>query len=352
MEFDAKKEFTLILNDLFDAMNRRFKKGVTCQSSDFAIIIYVQKWLDEWEHELVNNAIVKAMFLTKSMSEGLRVTLQSTKDMCTFLTQSCNFGYVLTGKFNQDPIERFFGKIRQAGCQNDHPTMPTFLQLYKTLSLHSLLKPPMFGNCAVVEGEKPALDVSNFRSLFRSGSQKDNIDFVTEVKKRLDKFILQEEWECEDVASTLKSSVPEVSDCIVYYLSGFLSRKMTKMTSCDSCLAAFTVTRSDSAEAALTNCKSRGELVHPNIHFHRILKSAEEFFSKNADRQDVYWGTIDYVLETCALSFPCGEQKGDVISQILHFYVSMRMRQHCKRVSSSLKKEAQKKKKQTRLCAS
>ncbi|KAM7281682.1 uncharacterized protein ISCGN_005736, partial [Ixodes scapularis] len=89
---DATKEFTLFLNDLFDAMNRRFKKGVTCQSSDFGMIIYGQKWLDEWEHELVNNAIVKDMFLTKSTSEGLRVTLQSTKDMCTFLTQSCNFG--------------------------------------------------------------------------------------------------------------------------------------------------------------------------------------------------------------------------------------------------------------------
>ncbi|KAG0428159.1 hypothetical protein HPB47_024833 [Ixodes persulcatus] len=38
---DATKEFTLVLNDLFDALNRRFKKGgVTCLSSDFTMITY------------------------------------------------------------------------------------------------------------------------------------------------------------------------------------------------------------------------------------------------------------------------------------------------------------------------
>ncbi|KAG0432273.1 hypothetical protein HPB47_020997 [Ixodes persulcatus] len=282
---DATREFTLILNDLFDSLNRRCKKeGVTCQSSDFRMITFGQKWLDEWELEFVNGDIVKDMFLTKSTSEGLR--------------------------------------------------------------------PPMFGNCAVVEGEKTVLDISNFRSIFRSGTRNDDIDFVTEVKRRLDSFILQDDWECEDVVSELNSSLPDVSDCIVYYLTGFLTRKMTKLTTCESCLAAFTVTKCASVEAALTNCKNRGGLSHPNIHLHRLLKAAEEFFAKNADSQDVYWGTIDHVLDTCTLSFPCGEHKGDVISKILHFYVSMRMRQHCKHVTSSLKKDAQKKKKEARLCAS
>jgi len=26
-------------------------------------------------------------------------------------------------------LQKFFGIVRQAGCQNDHPTFPTFLQL-------------------------------------------------------------------------------------------------------------------------------------------------------------------------------------------------------------------------------
>jgi len=37
---------------------------------------------------------------------------------------------------------------------NDHPTTPTFLQLYRMLSVYAVIKPPKTGNCTVFEGEK------------------------------------------------------------------------------------------------------------------------------------------------------------------------------------------------------
>lgn len=39
--------------------------------------------------------------------------------------------------------------IRQADGPNDHPTGPTFLHLYRILSLYSVLKPPKYGNCTI-----------------------------------------------------------------------------------------------------------------------------------------------------------------------------------------------------------
>lgn len=97
--------------------------------------------------------ISKGVFLTQSTAEGLRVTLKSVQELSVYLLKECRFKYVLTVKMNQDPLECFFGIVRQAGVQNEHPTFPPFLLLYHMLSLYSLLKPPQFSNC-IATGSK------------------------------------------------------------------------------------------------------------------------------------------------------------------------------------------------------
>ncbi|KAL1481397.1 hypothetical protein MTO96_034494 [Rhipicephalus appendiculatus] len=77
----------------------------------------------------------------------------SMLELSEYLMNQCGFKYVLTGKTNQDPLERFFGKARQAGCENDHPDMPSFLQVYRMLTVYSLLKPPNLGNSESREEE-------------------------------------------------------------------------------------------------------------------------------------------------------------------------------------------------------
>lgn len=151
---DGTIRFTKLANDMFDVLNRKLPyEGVRLGSQDFAVLEGVFHFLDSWEKEVADGKISKDMFLTKSTSEGLRVTLHSTIGLCRYLLSECGFSYVLTNKFNQDPLERFFGTIRQAGVQNDHPTMPTFLQLYRLLSVQKLIKPPKYGNCEITEGE-------------------------------------------------------------------------------------------------------------------------------------------------------------------------------------------------------
>lgn len=46
-------------------------------------------------------------------------------------------------------FQKFFGKIRSSGGQNDSPTFNSFSQLYSLLSVYNVLKPPKFGNCTV-----------------------------------------------------------------------------------------------------------------------------------------------------------------------------------------------------------
>lgn len=143
-------QFTLLMNNLFDALNRRVPvEGVRRGGNDFQVIKDAMQWLDTWEEERVSGKIHKDFFSTPSTAEGLRVTLKSVVELSNYLLTECGFDYVLTAKMNQDRLECFFGTIRQAGGQNEPPTLPTFLQLYRMLSIYTLLKPPKFGNCTV-----------------------------------------------------------------------------------------------------------------------------------------------------------------------------------------------------------
>jgi len=49
-------------------------------------------------------------------------------------------------------FQKFFGIIRQTAGPSDHPSTPTFLQLYRMLSVYSIIKPPKSGNCSILEG--------------------------------------------------------------------------------------------------------------------------------------------------------------------------------------------------------
>jgi len=50
-------------------------------------------------------------------------------------------------------LKKFFGIIHQVSGPNDHPSTPTFLQLYRMLTVSSLIKPPKSGNCTIDEGK-------------------------------------------------------------------------------------------------------------------------------------------------------------------------------------------------------
>lgn len=48
-------QFTLLMNNLFDALNRRFPaKGVQLGGNDFQAIQDAIQWLDRWEEEVVS----------------------------------------------------------------------------------------------------------------------------------------------------------------------------------------------------------------------------------------------------------------------------------------------------------
>lgn len=235
----------------------------------------------------------------------------------------------------------FFGIIRQAGGQNEHPTFPTFLQLYRMLSLYSLLRPPQFGNCVASEKDQSAfLTLNDFIEVFKSAAI--STDKMHDLKQKLDGLISEETWECDDVFEHDYSNAAVV-DCIVYYVTGFVSRKLGTQTSCTVCKEALVGQKGISKlpEADLVNCKTRGRLTHPNVHLFLLFKRTEEHFAKHAGERGVYDRTTDAVLENYSFTFPCAAHKEEMLAKLLHYYVCLRMRQYCRQLKNKHVKKNQ-----------
>nr|XP_050038389.1 uncharacterized protein LOC126535622 [Dermacentor andersoni] len=199
------------------------------------------------------------------------------------------------------------------------------------LSLYSVLKPPRFGNCSASEKEQyGVVTLADLKNAYNSSASKE-LNKLDQLKERLDGLIDEGSWECDEVFE-YDNNDASVVECIIYYVTGFVSRKIFNQTSCTTCKKALEGQKGSSKvpEAELVNCKTRGRLTHPNMHLYRLFMEAEEHFSKYANLGDAYDKTIDAVLEK--FTFPCTIHRKDILAKLLHYYISLRMRQYCRQL--------------------
>ncbi|KAL5242268.1 hypothetical protein ACI65C_009678 [Semiaphis heraclei] len=259
-------------------------------------------WLNDWESHFIKGNIKKDEFLTNSTANGLRVTMKSTIDLSKYLLETCDFKYVLTNKMNQDRLEQFFGTIRQSISPNDHPTCPSFLQVYKLLTVYSIIKPPKTGNCQILDPSTSMITLSDLKELFNSEPSERQIK-INRLKQLLDSMVEESDWNFnvdlafQDHTYSTKIKVA-TKECVLYYICGYVSKQIQKHTKCNVCLSAFKGTDWDAQlpEAALTNLKTKGYLLYPNKHFFKLITAIEEGFVKFAQDPEVFNKTIDYVI--------------------------------------------------------
>jgi len=145
------------------------------------------------------------------------------------------------------------------------------LQVYKLLSIYSLLKPPTFGNCTVEPSDdaKPLITISEIKQIFNNKNNPSALDLI---KNKMDGLVEDGDWEFSDVFEHDYSLSP-IKECLIYYLVGYLSKQISMRSKCDICISAFKSMKSFSniSEAELTNFKSMGKLIHPNYVFYKFI---------------------------------------------------------------------------------
>ncbi|KAJ3656494.1 hypothetical protein Zmor_015567 [Zophobas morio] len=357
-EVDSTIKFTKRVNNLFDALNRRHPlEGIRENSKDFDTLNENLAWFNEWERMVEEGKISKSQFLTKSTTEGLRVTILSTIELCKYLLSN-GFKYVLTNKMNQDPLERFFGTIRLADCANGHPTFITFLQLYRMLTVYKLLKPPKFGNCTQMQENSNAnnsLSFNDFKNVFETNPECGK-NHVEKIKMKIE-YILDTDSPINEIDEQLFEDVTttEIVDNSIYYLAGFVAKKLYNTSKCNICREQL-YNKEDpcSSTSEFTSTKSRGWLNHPDSLMFNMFRWVEGILMKYIDFVDVFDATIEELFATknfMTIYFPfsCEEHRLEIFSKAIYFYTIMRIKQFYKQEQEKTTKACAEKRKESRL---
>lgn len=230
--------------------------------------------------------------------------------------------------------------IRQAGGANDHPSTPTFLQLYKLLSIFSILKPPIYGNCSISNEPTPnvfLISISDIKAIYTNPN--DRIEIQESIKKRLNSLIEHEEWDFNELVEH-DYSLPEVTDCLIYYTTATVIKRIRRNSKCEICKTAFEIpiiSKNNETDSALYaepvslffEMTDDSQIPSPNKKLYLFLRQVEHSFQKHYNSSNVLELVITDVIQN-KITFPCVDHAEEVISFIICLYIGIRMRQYAK----------------------
>lgn len=220
----------------------------------------------------------------------------------------------------------FFGTVRQSCGGDDHPSANQFLYVYRLLSVNSLIKPPK--RASVVS------DPVNILDKIRSPTVKHvNVPFVARIEQHLDNLIMSCEPADENVVClpgcdhAYAQSSP--MNCITYYLSGYVSHKLRKLTSCTDCITAMTGTELTS-HAKLIELKTRGGLQIPSLQLSLLIFFLESCVQKYAatPHTDMYLDILNEALwheDLPDKAIGCPIHCSALTARCIHFYIATRL---------------------------
>ena len=168
------------------------------------------------------------------------------------------------------------------------------------------------------------------------------------MKKVIYNLIDYDQVECDDIFDHDYCNAPVLS-CIIYYVTGFLCRKLgKKYNSCEICKSVFATqpAKATIPQALLVNIKSKGKLIHPSTILYNLFVETEKYFQEAIASGDcfIYDMIIDNLLRNYKFHFPCNTHKEDVIADCIYYYISMRMRQYVNIQNMNIVKQNRKKK--------
>ncbi|XP_075751644.1 uncharacterized protein LOC142817793 isoform X1 [Rhipicephalus microplus] len=342
-------QFTLMVNNLFDALNVKLPKfGITSSSKEVEVIQEFLDAVNTTEENHITNGTV--MFASQVTMESLRVTLASVRDLITDLL-SKGARYVLTGKLNEDPLEKFFGVTRSYGGDEDHPTLISFAHIYRLLSLYTPISTCVTGN---VSYEQTFVLATVANSMKRG--RKDTLSSHERLQEAIRAKLAEISSTAQNETPTPPDhgySTPAAQDCVIYYLCGYLVHSYLKHQRCSDCVRNIQSENAECPEAFLT---LEREFKHEslklpsasNCMFRGIEAKISDELQKNRLCSETFWSLLD-ALEDCDItSVGCSVHKATTTAELLHSYIVLRLhfaaRDTCKSFSSSEKVASARKK--------
>lgn len=129
-------------------------------------------------------------------------------------------------------------------------------------------------------------------------------------------------------------------DCIVYYVCGYVTKKLLKWKKCLECLKFFKNCDINHPAAELVSLKTRGQLIYPNTYLYEFISTIEHSFSLYCHEYDVFDKVIDDITGTnFKFNYTCSKHVIDVTIEIIVNYIQMRLRQFSYQENLKMKKK-------------
>ncbi|KAI9563207.1 hypothetical protein GHT06_010665 [Daphnia sinensis] len=213
------------------------------------------------------------MFASQTTMEGWRMTIKSAID----LTEECfnaGYGCVLSGKWNQDALERFFGIVRSVKM---HPTAKSILHIYRILSLYSSTTKVLNRN-ANIDQEDQLYNISSYRKCLLD-RYKNNTKVLEDLKFSLHDKLLQE-LSIHFVTECAITKKATVDDKLVYDICGYLMRTRGYLIEyCETCKDSVVCDElllpDDFDAAAYTQLRTKGGLTFVTVAMFESFRTIE-----------------------------------------------------------------------------
>ena len=242
---------------------------------------------------------------------------------CSYLVTECAlqysnlFVYMLT-------LQLFFGLIRySAGC-DDHPTAAVFMQLYRLLSVYSLLRLPKRSTSVLASGVVlPVRDVAATTSK-RSAT----VAVAAECLESMAAVMADDDEAMAD--DEPDHSLPLTTHNIVYYVAGFVVRHCSRVVKCTDCIEHLMSSTDETPQAELLNVKLHGALHRPSdILFTPLCKLEAVVSVQLSDKFSPF--AINNIIEDSLSAFLpvqaqlCASHRSWLAAEIAVYYTATRL---------------------------
>ena len=234
--------------------------------------------------------------------KGWVMTLNAILLIWEHLKTTKDFKFLLTRRLNTDPIENFFGTVRQQGGNSDNPTPSQFTSAFRKLFFSSFLTSSE-GNCAA--------DLDELLANFEKNPKAKPLVAKTNMPRTLQIGPTDYRDQC-NVSSDI------VKDNATAYVAGYLIYKVIQIHNCPMCTNAIQCYDLDDNRKLLCFFKAFeqtentfGGLHAPTNCFLDYVMKMEDVFFKNFS---VYTKSLTVgkdiltLLNTVPLSFKCCDE--------------------------------------------
>jgi hypothetical protein len=180
---------------------------------------------------------------------------------------------------------------------------------------------------------------------------------ASECLESLSAFTSDETLDDTDPDNVPPPPTGSTKDNIVYYVSGFVVRRMRKVVSCDSCVSQLTSAAVQAPYTALINVKLRGALNWPSKILFTALLDVENTVAMYINSSLSVFMFSSIMEETLPSMIPvravlCDQHRNWVSAEILVYCISTRLHWHAKAVNrdAASRKMTKQNRKKSKLC--